>query len=217
VRIQGNVEINPLDPKALTYAEVEGMRGAFSHLQYLKENIPGFEGAFVVAQAHLGVRESRRIQGEYYLTIDDVKGQARFEDVVSLNARSLDYHLKGTVFKIQQLKGNHDVPLRALTPKGVENLVVAGRCISCDHLSHASLRGAGTCMGTGHAAGTTAALASASTGAIRDLDMRDVQRTLLAQDAILSTVPGRRPWEHAPMTLRDGVAETVGLAAAGSR
>ena len=55
-----------------------------------------------------------------------MKGQARFEDVVSLNARSLDYHLKGTVFKIQQLQGNHDVPLRALTPQGVENLVVAG-------------------------------------------------------------------------------------------
>ena len=187
VRLQGNVEINPLDPKALTYAEVEGMRGAMEHLEYLKLNIPGFENAYVVSQNHLGVRESRRIEGDYRITLDDVKNQSRFDDVVSLNCRSLDYHLKGTVFKISTLKGSHDIPLRALTPQGIDNLTVAGRCISCDHLSHASIRGAGTCMGTGHAAGTVAALAALSGQSVRSLEIRHVQRSLLEQGAILST------------------------------
>ncbi len=187
VRLQGNVNINPLDPKALTHAEVEGIKGALGHLKYLRDTIPGFEGVFVVAQNHLGVRESRRIGCDYYLTIDDVNGQVRFDDVVSLNCRGLDYHLKGTVFKYSLPPGNHDVPLRSLVPQKIDNVVVAGRCISCDHLAQASLRGAGTCMAIGHAAGVSASLAAQSTGKIRDLNIRKVQHTLLDQDAILST------------------------------
>lgn len=187
VRLQGNADINPLDPKALTRAEANGLRGALGHLKYMRDLIPGFENAFIVAQSHLGVRETRRILGDYVITIDDLHGQARFDDVVALNCRGLDYHLKGTVFKYASLKGNHDVPLRALTPKNVENLLVAGRSVACDHLSQASLRGAATCMATGHAAGVTAALAARQGGKIRGVDIRLAQRTLLAQDAILGT------------------------------
>jgi hypothetical protein len=187
VRLQGNSEIDPLDPKALTQAEVQGLQGALEHLHYLQENVPGFENVFLVAQNHLGVRETRRITGDYRLTLDDLKGQARFDDVVALNCRPLDYHLAETVFKIESLIGHHDIPLRALLPKAVENLVVCGRSISCDHLSQASLRGAATCMATGHAAGTAAALAAADEGRLRALDIRQLQRTLLEQDAILGT------------------------------
>jgi hypothetical protein len=195
VRIQGNVEINPLDPKALTYAEVQGLRGALGHLRYMQETITGFENAFVVAQSHLGVRETRRIVGDYMITIDDVNNQARFDDVVALNCRGLDYHLKGTVFKYTSVKGHHDIPLRALLPQNVDNVVVSGRSISCDHLSQASLRGAGTCLATGHAAGTTAALASKHGGKIRDLDVHLLQKTLIEQNAILGT--GERAREFA--------------------
>jgi hypothetical protein len=187
VRIQGNVEIDPLDPEALTRAEVDGLRGALEHLEYLREILPGFESAFVVAQSHLGVRETRRIVGDYVIGIEDLKKQARFEDVVALNCRGLDYHLKGTVFKWSPLVGHHDIPLRALLPRKVKNLIVAGRSISCDHLSQASLRGAATCMATGHAAGTTAALAAMRDLNLRDLDIRAVQRKLIEQDAILAT------------------------------
>lgn len=187
VRLQGNTEINPLDPKALTHAEVQGQKGAMQHLKYLREQVPGFENAFIVSQTHLGVRETRRILGDYYLTIDDLKAQKRFDDVVALNCRSLDYHLAGTVFKIEHLAGNHDIPLRALLPRGVENLVVSGRSISSDHLSQASLRGAATCMATGHAAGVVAALAAAGDGRTRGLDVKRLQAKLLAQDAVLGT------------------------------
>ena len=187
VRLQGNADINPLDPKALTYAEVDGLRGALKHLAYLKDNIPGFENAYVVAQNHLGVRETRRIIGDYMVSIDDLHNQSRFDDVVALNCRALDYHLKGTVFKISFLEGHHDVPLRSLVAKNVKNLMVGGRCVSSDHLAHASMRGAATCLATGHAAGTTAALAANANGVIRDLDIRMIQSTLRGQNALLST------------------------------
>jgi hypothetical protein len=185
VRIQGNVDIDPLDPRSLTRAEVDGLRGALEHLEHLRATVPGFENAFVVAQSHLGVRETRRIVADYVITINDLKEQRRFKDVVALNCRGLDYHLKGTVFKWSPLKGHHDVPLRSLIPRDVANLVVAGRCIGCDHLSQASLRGAATCMATGHAAGTVAALSAIKVLDIRDLDVGEVQARLIEQDAIL--------------------------------
>lgn len=188
VRIQGNADsLNPLDPKDLTKAEIKGFYGALEHLKYLKENIPGFENTYVIAQNHLGVRESRRIIGEYVLTIDNVRNQSRFEDVIALNCRALDYHLKGTLFKISHLKGNHDIPLRSLIPKEIKNLLVAGRCISCDHLAQASLRGAATCMATGHAAGVAAALVARENKDIRSVDIKTIQKTLIEQGAILTT------------------------------
>ncbi|OQB37936.1 MAG: tricarballylate dehydrogenase [Candidatus Latescibacteria bacterium ADurb.Bin168] len=195
VRIQGNSDINPLDPGALTRAEANGLRGALKHLQYLRETIPGFEDAYIVAQSHLGVRETRRIIGDYVLTIDDVRGNARFADVVALNCRGLDYHLKGTVFKFTGLKGHHDVPLRALLPQNVENLLVAGRSIACDHLSQASLRGAATCLATGHAAGVAAALAAKKGGVVREVDIREIQKTLIIQDAVLGVGDRARLFE----------------------
>lgn len=186
VRLQGNVEIDPLDPRALTYAEVQGLRGAIEHLHYLQANVPGFEHAFLVAQNHLGVRETRRILGDYTIRIEDLHSQTRLDDVVALNCRGLDYHLKGTLFKISFFEGHHDIPLRALLPQGIDNVVVCGRSISCDHLAQASLRGAATCMATGHAAGTAAALAARHGGRLRDLDVHQLQRALLDQDAILA-------------------------------
>ena len=185
VRIQGNADIDPLDPKALTRAEADGLRGALGHLQYMKDTVPGFENAFPVAQTHLGVRETRRIVGDHMLTVDEVTGNARFDDVVALNCRALDYHLKGTVFKISGITGHHDIPLAALLPKGVANLAVSGRSVSCDHLSQASLRGAATCMATGHAAGVAAAHAAAGGCGIRDVAIEAIQRSLLDQGAVL--------------------------------
>lgn len=187
VRLQGNSDIDPLDPVSLTKAETEGLRGVVRHLDYLKENVPGFEGAFIVGHSHLGVRETRQVIGDYQLKIDDLRNQARFDDVVALSCRALDYHLKGTVFKIEFLKGNYDIPLRALLPKGVDNLLIAGRSISCDHLAQASLRGAATCLATGHAAGTTAALAAQNSGKTREVDVEQLQQTLLEQDVVLGT------------------------------
>jgi ribulose 1,5-bisphosphate synthetase/thiazole synthase len=186
-RVQGSVEIDPTDVSQITYAEIEGRKRALAHLDFLKKTVPGFEQAIVVGEAFLGVRESRRIVGDYVLTIQDVQSNARFSDVVLLNARALDRHLSGERFELVFVSGNHDIPYRSLIPKNVRNLLVAGRCISCDHESHASLRGAATCMGMGHAAGTAAALAAQSTGAVRDVDVKQLQSRLIAQGMVLST------------------------------
>jgi len=186
-RVQGSVEIDGTDVRSLTYAEIEARRRAMAHLAYLKASVPGYEHAVIVGESPLGVRETRRIVGDYVLTLDDLLTNARFPDVVALNCRALDRHLKGDVFKFDLLKGNHDVPLRALIPQKVENLLVAGRCISSDHEAHASLRGAATCLATGHAAGTAAALAARGSGKVRDLDVTALQRVLREQQAILET------------------------------
>jgi len=85
------------------------------------------------------------------------------------------------------LKGNHDIPYRALIPQKIKNLLVAGRCISCDHDAHASLRGAATCMATGHAAGTAAALASKNSIDVREVDIKKLHELLKEQNAILKT------------------------------
>ncbi|HVZ63772.1 MAG TPA: FAD-dependent oxidoreductase [Lacunisphaera sp.] len=186
-RVQGNVTVDPTNVRDLTRAEVEGRRKAYQHLAYLKQTIDGMQDAFIVAQNPLGVRVARRIRGEYYITIDNLVENTRLPDVVSLNARSLDMHMPGERFQIHFLEGNHDVPYRALVPLNVENLLVAGRCLSCDHTSHASLRGAATCWGTGHAAGTAAALAARGSGRTREVNIRQLQNELLRQKAILTT------------------------------
>lgn len=184
-RVQGSVEIDPLDVKSLTWAEVEARRRGMAHLAYLQRTVPGFENAFVVGESHLGVRESRRIIGKYVIKLQDLLSNARFPDVVALNCRALDRHSKGEVFEIDFLSGHHDIPLRALIPQKVTNLLVAGRCISCDHESHASLRGAATCLATGHAAGAAACLAAQGSSGLNKINITELQKLLTGQGAIL--------------------------------
>jgi len=94
-------------------------------------------------------------------------------------------------------------------PQGVENLVVGGRCISCDHLSQASIRGAATCMATGHAAGTAAAVAALNGQFMRDVDIRQIQWKLIEQDAILSVIDGRQPWLGESVSVRQSTVESL--------
>lgn len=185
-RVQGSVEIDPLDAESLSWAAVEARRRAMAHLARLRGSIPGFEHACVVGESHLGVRESRRITGDYVLTLQDLRSNARFPDVVALNCRPLDRHTKGEAFQIDFLSGNHDIPLRSLLPRKVDNLLVAGRCISCDHESHASLRGAATCLATGHAAGAAASLAAQGSRTTRGIDVSELQHLLRRQGAVLA-------------------------------
>jgi len=215
-RVQGNVAIDPTDVRQVTWAEIEGRRQAYRHLEYLKRTIDGMQDAFIVAQNPLGVRVARRVRGEYYITIDDLVENTRHPDVVSLNARSLDMHMPGERFQIHFLEGNHDVPYRALIPLNVDNLLMAGRCLSCDQTSHASLRGAATCWGTGHAAGTAAALAARHGGSVRDVNVRQLQKTLLDQGAILSTA-GRKFDQEVKLDFQRTGEVTAGSAAGDPR
>ena len=113
------------------------------------------------------------------------------------------------IIYIFTVTGGAEGRLRALLPQGVENLTVGGRCISCDHLSQASIRGAATCMATGHAAGTSAALAAIHHQYVRDVDIRLIQQTLIEQDVILSMIDDRQPWLGESVTLRNSNVKSL--------
>jgi len=155
-------EADGLDPRDLTMVEVEGRRAVVEGLEYVKTRIPGMEEAFLMdTSSQAGVRETRRIVGEYTLTKEDEVGGMRFGDAI---ASSL-----------------FDIPYRCLIPKGVDNLLVGGRCISTTHEAQGSIRNIPPCMVTGQAAGAAAALAANRGIQPRELDPELVIDALIEQ------------------------------------
>ncbi|MFZ4650088.1 MAG: FAD-dependent oxidoreductase [Rubrivivax sp.] len=154
--------VNALEVDALSAAEVEGRRQIVEYLRFLRAEVPGFAQAELVAlPAQVGVRESRRIRGEYALTGEDVLSGARFADVIGLNAWPIEVHAEGRIdwaFPRDPENAYHHLPLRMLVPQRVDNLLVAGRCASMEHLGQAAARVSGGCFAMGQAAGTAAAL-----------------------------------------------------------
>jgi hypothetical protein len=186
--------IDATDPDDLSRAEVLGRKIAFRLATFLRERVPGFEDCFLLRTSpHVGVRETRRVHGDYCLTYDDVISARRFDDVVVLGGFFVDIHNytgtsqnikpKGGVFIKDQ--GYYDIPYRCFLPRGVENLLVAGRSLSATHEAHASARVMGTCMGMGHAVGAAAAMAVQGGMTPRQLDVQRLQQELLDQGAYL--------------------------------
>jgi hypothetical protein len=173
----------------LSYAEWCSRRQMRQIAAFLRRYVPGFEDSYVVQSGvQVGVRETRRIVGEYQLTADDVLGARKFEDAIARGAYPVDIHNpkgSGTVLKRLPPGEAYDIPLRALLPKDTERLLVAGRCISGTHEAHSSYRVMPIVMATGQAAGVCAALASRSGKTPRQVAVRDVQRELLRQGASL--------------------------------
>ncbi|MGE5297168.1 MAG: FAD-dependent oxidoreductase [Solirubrobacterales bacterium] len=173
----------------LTYAEWEGRRQMRQIVAFLRRYVPGFKEAYLVESgANVGVRESRRIVGEYQLTADDVLNARRFDDVVARGAYPLDVHNpegKGTSFRRLPPGQAYDIPLRTLIPKEVDRLLVAGRCISGTHEAQSTYRVMPIAMATGQAAGVCAALAASRLASPRDVPASDVQSELLRQGADL--------------------------------
>src|SRR5262249_40478826 len=137
--------------------------------------------------AHVGVRESRRIRGDYWLCLDDVLHEGRFDDAIACSAWPVEEHGAGRATRWVFLEPGtyYQLPYRMMLPRGVEGLLVAGRCASASHDAHASMRVAGVCMALGEAAGIAAALALASRRAPRNVDVPSVQRQLVRQGAFL--------------------------------
>jgi len=156
----------PLDVTDLaqaTYGELEGRRLAEEAAAFLVEHLPGFAEAFLADTAPtLGVRETRRAVGRYVLSGADVAGLARFDDAVAAGAWPQEYHVSGRSTEYVSLPpgGFYQVPLSSLRPQDLENLFVAGRCISADHDALASTRVMAPSMALVHAAGLAAALAA---------------------------------------------------------
>ncbi|MGE5636860.1 MAG: FAD-dependent oxidoreductase [Nocardioidaceae bacterium] len=173
----------------LTAAEYLARRQMRQIVEFLRRHVPGFERAYLIQSgATAGVRETRRIMGHYVLTGDDVLGVRAFDDGVARGSYPIDIHEptgEGTYLRPLPPGGAYDVPLRCLIPRGVDGLLVGGRCISATREAQSSSRVTPIAMATGHAAGVCAALAAASGREPIDVPVRDVQRELVAQRARL--------------------------------
>ncbi|MFA3878445.1 FAD-dependent oxidoreductase [Streptomyces sp. MMCC 100] len=175
----------------LTRAEYTARHQLAQIDRFLRTRVPGFEESYVVQSGtHIGVRESRRVLGDYQLTGHDILAARTFPDVIAHGAYPVDIHNprgSGTVLKRVPQGSFYDIPLRCLLPRDTERLLVAGRCISGTHVAHSSYRVMPIAMATGHAAGVCAALTVRHGRGPRGLPYRLVQRELLRQGARLRT------------------------------
>jgi FAD dependent oxidoreductase len=181
--------VNGTDVWDLSYAESMSRRQMRQISQFLRRYVPGFEKAYVMQSGvNVGVRETRRVLGEYQLTADDVLSARKFDDAVARGAYPVDIHNPkgvGTVLKRLPAGEAYDIPLRCLLPRNTERLIVAGRCISGTHEAHSSYRVMPIVMATGHAAGVCGALAARRKASPHAVPVDEVQKELLRQGASL--------------------------------
>lgn len=173
--------VDVFSPREFTDAILECYRQIEGVCRFLKERVPGFEEARLgQVSPILGVRETRHILGEYTLTGPDSRGETRFEDTIAADASALDIHdPKGGDVDFQSMPP-YEIPYRSLLPRGVEQILVAGRCISADHEAHARSRNMPACMATGQAAGVAAAIAVEEGVTVREVPLPKVQAALRA-------------------------------------
>lgn len=185
-RVQG---LDGTDVEHLTEAELEGRKQALLVADFMRANLPGFEKASLTTTgAQIGIRETRRIDGLYALQADDVVQGRKFDDVIARSGYPIDIHDpsgKGVTAAWVQGDGAYDIPYRCLLPRSIGNLITAGRCISTSHEALATTRLSPSCMATGQAAGTAAAIAHRSGRPLADIDRAELQHTLLEHGANL--------------------------------
>lgn len=178
------------DAEQWSAGEVEGRRQVRDFLRFLRARVPGFERAYALEIApQVGVRETRRVLGEYVLSGPDVLGCASFADTVGVNGWPLERHVAGDVEwswpPIPASRGFNHLPYRMLVPRAVDNLLVAGRCASMTAEGQSAARVSGGCFAMGQAAGTAAALALARAVAPRALEAAPLQAELERNGAYL--------------------------------
>jgi hypothetical protein len=153
--------MNGVDARELSAGEVEGRRQIVDYFAFLRERVDGFADARIVEIApQVGIRETRRIDGLYALCGDDIVGSARFDDAIGVNGWPMELHTDGGVewrFPRDPERAFNELPWRMLVPRGIDNLLVAGRCASMTHEGQSAARASGACFAMGQAAGTAAA------------------------------------------------------------
>lgn len=169
------------DPDALTHGEMAGRQQAMHAIDALKAFMPGCEDAKLRNFGMtLGIRDTRKIEAVYNLTGDDVRGEARFEDSIGIFPEFID----GYGYLILPTTGRYfHVPYRSMLPLGMNNLIVTGRTIGGDKVSHAAVRNMMCCAVAGQGAGVAAALAVKTGCGFAEVDLTAVQRELLRQGA----------------------------------
>src|SRR3990172_902956 len=189
LRERAGVLVNATDPTFLSEAEMEGRRQAFEYARFLHDRVPGYEDAALVwLSTQIGIRETRRVCGDYRLTGVDVLAARRFEDEIGLCGAPIEDHRAGADTRWQYLPDGERVgiPYRTLIVRDAANPLVAGRCFSATHDAHASVRSMAQTMAMGQAAGTAAAMAAAGGGGPREVDVAALQARLRRDGAILT-------------------------------
>ncbi|WP_316813636.1 FAD-dependent oxidoreductase [Pedobacter heparinus] len=183
-RING---VDGTNPESLTHGEIEGRKQVEEIQRYLKEYVPGFEQSMFTKMApFLGIRETRRIVGQYVMTADDILSCRRFEDAIAVASYPLDiHHPEGGGCTLTWCGDSYDIPYRTLIPQKVENLIVAGRCISTTHEAMSAIRVMAPCMAMGEAAGRAAKLAIRKNILPSQLNVSELQAELLEKGAYL--------------------------------
>jgi 2-polyprenyl-6-methoxyphenol hydroxylase-like FAD-dependent oxidoreductase len=183
--------VDATDPEQLTRAEIEGRRQVREYHRFLRDRVPGFDQSVLVATSPaIGVRESRRVIGDYRLTREDVLGARRFDDEIALCGAPIEDHAAGPDTKWTYVPESavYGIPYRCLLPAGVDGMIVAGRCFSATHDAHASARSMATCMAMGQAAGIAAAMSVASQTTPRSVDPTELRSCLLENLALLDPI-----------------------------
>jgi hypothetical protein len=169
---------------------MEGRRQALEYVRFLRERVPGYErSALASFGTQIGVRESRRVEGLYRLTREDVLAARQFPDQIGLCGAPIEDHQggAGTVWQYLPEGSCVGIPYRSLVPRGVANLLVAGRCFSATHDAQASVRSMGQCMAMGQAAGVGAVFALRRGSACGEVEAGLVQGQLRQWGAVLET------------------------------
>lgn len=183
------VKMNPVNPFDVTQAEMEAREQMFELYHFLKENVPGFENSQLLYSApEIGVRESRKIIGEYVLTEEDLVGCVQFEDRIAAGNYDIDIHNpegSGTSHYYFEDGTWYTIPYRSLLPKEADNLLVAGRCISTTHEAQASIRILPIVTTLGEAAGVAAAVCKQNNTLPKEVDITMVQQQLEKQGAFI--------------------------------
>ena len=171
----------------LTRCQVLGRQRIRKIIEFCKRYMQGFDHAYLAWTAPMvGIRETRRIVGEYVLTAEDVIEARKFDDSIAKNAYPIDIHNpsgEGTTLRRLPPDEYHEVPYRCLVPLGVDNLLVAGRCISATFDAQSSVRVQANCRAFGEAAGAAAAMCAESGTSPRELPADDLRENLRAHGA----------------------------------
>ena len=179
-----------IDAFDLTDAEIEGRKQARTIMNFMKENIPGFEQAVLISTGpNIGIRESRKIIGKYRLTAEDLLKNTMFEDAIAMGGYPIDIHSPdGSAMKHQFLKPGswYSIPYRSLVTHEIDNLIVSGRCISATHEACAAIRVTPIVMAMGQAAGTAAAQCIQYNEKANELNTERLISTLLKEGQFLN-------------------------------
>jgi hypothetical protein len=182
--------VDSTDSESLSKAEVEGRRQTKVMMDFLRKYVPGCENIVLMGTGStVGIRESRHVEGEAMLKVEDVMNGVVPEDSVFLAANSVDVHggkNNPMVSSYKTINANwYGVSYRCLVAKGVENLLLAGRCLSGEPAAAGAVRVMPPCMAMGQAAGTAAALALKNGVTPRALDTEKLLARLRGQKAFL--------------------------------